>query len=342
MEADMARFQFFCTGLLLLTCAAAVAKPDRELPKAVISPENAERLVKIDELKRDVWRIVWMPRQRQVAFLSWQQPVEILEIDSFKQSRLIGEGHKPIQFAISNDGKNAAWSDNSTMVHVLDSKSGKTLTVDTMTSQASIAFSPDGETFATGGYGTHAKLWKTKTGELVHLLGPLPEDRLVKGGLTVVFSPDGKTLAVGNRNSVTRLFDVKTGNLLHKLANQMSHELKFSPDNRELAIVHVDGSIGIWDASNGNLLRSCNTKAEELYSLDWSPKGDMLATSGKKAKITLWDSRSLKMLKELDSPDWVIQVRFSPDGTRLVSSGGTILRSPERKVTIWGMTGPNK
>jgi WD40 repeat protein len=112
----------------------------------------------------------------------------------------------------------------------------------------------------------------------------------------------------------------------------MSQEIKFSPDGRILAAVYVDGTIHLWDAKNGTLLRSCQAKADELYALDWSPKGDVLATSGRNARITLWDPQNLAVLKELDSPEWVDQVRFSPDGNRLISAGGTFLPSPDRNL----------
>jgi WD40 repeat protein len=79
------------------------------------------------------------------------------------------------------------------------------------------------------------------------------------------------------------------------------------------------------------------TGGRETYSLDWSPRGDVLVTAGLGGKIILWSARDLTALKELEAPEWVIRVRFSPDGARLFSAGGTVLPSPDRKVTIWGL-----
>jgi WD40 repeat protein len=331
--------QQFCTWALVLACAvAAFGKPNREIPSNAISVKNAADVVKIDEVRRDVWRIVWIPKSREVAFLTWEQPVEILEMGTLKRVRVLAEGRKPVHFAISHDAKIVAWSENgSTKVQVQDLHSGKELNVDAKQAQSGIAFSPDGKWLATGGYGAEAKLWNAKSGELAHSLEVPPKHVKVDGGLTVAFSPNGNNLAVGNRNHVTRLYEVETGKLLHTLDKRMTHEIRFSPDGKVLAATYVDGSIGIWDVGKGNLLKSFQAKAEELYSLDWSPKGDVVATAGRNAKITLWDANTLTLLKELESPEWVIQVRFSPDGTRLLTAGGSLTNRQDRKVTIWGL-----
>jgi WD40 repeat protein len=195
-----------------------------------------------------------------------------------------------------------------------------------------MAFSPDGKLLATGGYGTQAKLWSTTSGKLIRCLDA-PRD----GGLTTVFSPDGKLLAVGNRNDVTRLFEVETGKLVHTLPRTMSHELKFSPNGQVLAVAYVDGSVGLWDVDSGNLLFASKTKGEEIYTLDWSPAGDVLATAGLKGDIILWNASNLSILKQLDAPEWVIRVRFSPDGSRLYSAGGKSFPAVDRKVSVWGL-----
>jgi len=144
-------------------------------------------------------------------------------------------------------------------------------------------------------------------------------------------------LAIGNRNAFIRLFEVPTGKLLHELPRSQTQEIKFSPNGRTLAAGYVDGTVGLWNVADGKLLRSEATGAQEVYTLDWSPKGDVLATAGREGRIVLWEPQELKVLKSLDSPEWVIQVRFSPDGTRLLSAGGRMARGPDRKVAVWGL-----
>ena len=70
----------------------------------------------------------------------------------------------------------------------------------------------------------------------------------------------------------------------------------------------------MWDVASGKSVATAKLPAEELYTVDWSPKGDLLVTAGSKAKIVVWEPKELKPLKELDAPDWVIRRCFSPSG----------------------------
>jgi WD40 repeat protein len=323
----------FVLVVLLTLCAHGAGGTGTKRQAPVISPANAAHVRKLKELQRDVTEIVWGPRSWQVSLHGWEQPIEVLDAESFRPVRKIGANLRPIHFAVSPDGGTVALCENGTSVEIRRELRGKrVLFVETKDRQPGMAFSPDGKLLATGGYGTQTKLWEVATGRLVRSLETAPE-----GGLTVVFSPDGKLLAIGNRNGQTRLYEVATGKLLHILPRDMSQELKFSPDGRVLAVAYVDGSIGLWKVADGSLLNDRATGAKEVYSLDWSPRGDVLATSGLQGKIILWDPRNLSVLKDLEAPEWVIRVRFSPDGTRLLSAGGSVQAGPDRRIVVWGV-----
>jgi len=315
----------------------ALARLDWVEPKwkstgPVISAESAARVAKMDEVAHDVWEMGWWPRTREPVFLSWESPIEILDSKTFKAVRTIGADKKFVHFAVSTDANSLAWCENDTRVIVQNLRSGRSMVLEAGSHQPSMAISGDGRVVATGGYGTTAKVWDAAAGFLVHTLDAGPA-----GGLTPVFSPDEKILAIGNRNGETRLYETETGKLLHVLPKKMTQGLKFSPDGRVLAAAYVDGSIGLWDVANGQLIRACPTSGEETYRVEWSPRGDVLVTSGRKSKTTLWDPKDLSVLKELESPEWVICVRFSPDGARLFSAGGSMAKGPDRKVTVWGV-----
>src|SRR5262249_11945889 len=161
--------------------------------------------------------------------------------------------------------------------------------------------------------------WRVEDGRLTRTFDAGP----TVGGLTPAFSPDGRLLAIGNRNSTTGIFDVATGDLRFSLPKKWSHELRFSPDGRTLAVVHVAGSVALWKVADGSQIAERGTQAEELYTVDWSPDGSLLATAGLKGAITIWDPRDLSVLRELSAPEWVIQVKFTPDGLNLHWAGGS-------------------
>ena len=250
---------------------------------------------------------------------------------------VIGDGKKIIDFAFNRDENLVAYSENdrSKTAQILDRRTGKTVSVDAGADQPDVIFSPDGSLLATGGYGSPVRLWSVPDGELVRELyaGPMA------GGLTLEFSPDGRILAAGNRNSTTILYETATGKPLATLPKSESHELQFHPDGHTLAIVYVDGSVALWRVADGALLRVQKSGAEELYTVDWSPDGTLLATAGKNGKITLWDGRDLSVLRELTGPEWVIRVKFTPDGLNLHYAGGSGVQGGSRHLGVLGIEG---
>jgi WD40 repeat protein len=156
------------------------------------------------------------------------------------------------------------------------------------------------------------------------------------GGLRPAFSADGRTIAIGNRNSQTTLFDVATGKRLLSLTKRETQELAFHPSGHLLAVSYVDGSIRLWDSATGELIAEQEKVAEEIYSLDWSPNGKLLASSGLHGDICLWDEQ-LQLCHTLAAPEWVVSVKFSPDGAQLITAGGEAARGGRRSVTVWGI-----
>jgi WD40 repeat protein len=317
---------------IIVTVVTAAPAPPIKLPTP-ITPANVDRIRPVGEIQRDVRSIVFGPGARRIALHGWETSVDVLDAGTLQPVRQIAADQKLVHFTAASNGDTVAWSENGSRVEVRDLRTDKVLVLETGSQQPGVAFAPDGKTLATGGYAIEAKLWDPATGMLIRSL----DVGAPAGGLTPVFSPDGKFVAIGHRNSETRIFETATGKLYTVLPNKMSQELKFSPTGRTLAVGYVDGSLALWDMRDGTLLRSCATGGDEVYTLDWSPDGDLLATAGLHGKIILWDPRTLAPLKELEAPEWVIQVRFSPDGARLFTAGGTALKSNDRKVTIWGI-----
>jgi hypothetical protein len=322
-------------GSSVALSALALNAPARAKPKPAITAANAAQVRTVGELAGDAWEILWGPKPGELTLLGWEEPAEVFDAATLRSLRKIGRDQKLIHLTASADGETLAWCENTTQVEVRRLRTEKNLIIDTKNSQPQMALSADGKLLATGGSGTQAALWDAVSGKLVRSLDAGPE-----GGLTVVFSADGGLLAVGNRNGATRLYDVASGKLVHTLVKTSSHELKFNPAGTVLAVAYVDGTISLWDVGSGELRHESRSDAPELYALDWNPKGDVLVTSGREGKITLWDPRALTVLKELEAPEWVIRVRFSPDGSRLVSAGGPATKSPERKVVLWGVPEP--
>jgi WD40 repeat protein len=328
----MLRFTSLSILAVVIVGHIGLAKPSPrqdEQAEPPITAANAKHVASIQELKKAASRIVPGPVRGQLTFVRWMQSIEIVGERDFRPLRTVAVGYKPMYFAASKNGRLHAWLENDTRVVIEETLGGKQLEIDTENLRPWTAFSPDSKLIATGGVGTQAKIWDT-SGNMLRTLS-VGEN----GGLVPVFSPDGKLLAIGNNKHTTRIFDVASGDLVRTLERESSHELAFSPDGKKLAVAYLDGSVGVWSVATGELLRLKATGNTELNCLDWNPAGDVLATAGRGGKITLWHPDTLTPLKELVSPAWVIVVRFSLDGSRLFSSGGSTPVSDDQAVTIW-------
>jgi WD40 repeat protein len=296
-----------------------------------ISLDNVASLHTAGRFRLNAQRIAWRPDHNEVGLFEFDKALQLRAADDFRLLRTVGESHQVAGFDFSPRGDLVAIGDNSSKAFLVNLSSGKEIPLDTGNRQPSVRFSPDGKFLVTGGYGNRAILWSAQSGERLGNLETGP----VTGGLTPVFSPDGKILAVGNRNnSSVCLFDVATRRLLRALPSEMSQELEFDPTGQRLAITHVNGKLSVWNVQSGKLHKLGRWTAEELYSVDWSPDGTLIATSGRNTWLTIWRADDLRILKEIEAPDWVPCVRFNPEGTRLVYAGGAATPGGERSIEV--------
>ena len=105
-----------------------------------------------------------------------------------------------------------------------------------------IAFSPDGQTLASGWI--DISLWDIRSGELKSEFSGHTD-----GLRSVAFSPDGRILASGSSDTTVRLWDVETATHLTTLTghtNGITH-IAFSPDGKTLATASDDATALLWD-----------------------------------------------------------------------------------------------
>ena len=199
----------------------------------------------------------------------------------------------------------------------------------------SLAFSPDGQTFATGSNG-HVDLWDPGSGEQrtshswngewVHALA---------------YSPDGKTLAMGGKNSRgARLWQVGTGQFVQLGGGGMIHRLAFSPDGRTLALSRAQRSFQLWDAVQLVERWSLSGHADTVTGLAFGPDNQTLVSGSEDGTVKVWDvvgGRELATLaaatgsEKSRKANRVLAVAFSPDG-KTVAAG-----FPNGTIQLWDL-----
>jgi WD40 repeat protein len=179
-----------------------------------------------------------------------------------------------------------------------------------------IAFSPQGDTLASGSDDTSVKLWDVTTGQCLKTLQG-HTSRI----WSVAFSPDGQILASASDDTSVKLWDVTTGQCLKTLQGHISsiYSVTFSPQGNILASSSGDQTVRLWDVNTGqcfkmlqghtNLVSSvtfCPVRVEATLEVSTSSEMDLpdencqiLASGSYDETIKLWDVKTGKCLKTL-------------------------------------------
>ena len=156
---------------------------------------------------------------------------------------------------------------------------------------------------------------------------------------SVAFSPNGRMLASGSADDTIRLWNSHTGAHLNELIHGGDvHSVAFSPDGSMLASGGSrNTSIYLWDTNTGENIKVLRGHLHAVYSVAFSPSGDILASGSRDGTIRLWDVNTGETLKTLTAQNNAVNsVAFSPDG-KTIASGGN-----DGTVRIWNTnTGAN-
>jgi WD40 repeat protein len=190
------------------------------------------------------------------------------------------------------------------------------------------AFSPDGRLLAIAGQGHDIVLFDTTNGKEQRRLHAHPTIE------SLAFSPDGKTLVSGDNSGCLALWDVAAGQRVPPSPEPFGPlwGLHFVAGGRQLR--SFSDGLYWWDVASGRRIR--HLPRDPAWRGPWSisPDGKILTTFVLKSdqeSSVLVDTATGQPARTL-AGDKVINFgsTFSPDGTKLFTTGGF-----EPRITIW-------
>ena len=265
----------------------------------------------------------------------------LLDVETGREIRHLGHNNLDVSaVAFSTDGRTALTADVSS-VEAWDPSSGRNLRSfrahsysdgaarTRNTTADSISVSLDGRWLLTPGVNNNLMLWELATGRRIRFFAG-HEDLVT----AVALSPDGSKALSGSQDKTARVWDVATGSLLQTFRAHLGPVsfVGFTADGRGAITGSRDGRdrITLWDIATGQGLRTFGPASCASVSTD----GEHLVTKDSDGSVHLWELSTGRELRRFQAGHWaryVGSVSISPDGSRIVATGG----DESAPVRIW-------
>lgn len=149
-----------------------------------------------------------------------------------------------------------------------------------------------------------------------------PENQIYR----FAFSPDGKQIVAAHYNATADIWDVATGKRLHGLQEPAGKivEVAFNHAGTMVATASMDKTIRVWDAQTGLQLHQfpypmTNNGMLKLY---FQPRTDDLISAQSFDGYQIFHLGATPQIQSFTGKVMTYDLTFSPDGTRVVTSGG--------------------
>ncbi len=233
----------------------------------------------------------------------------------------------PLCVCWSSDGAKIATASHAGTAHVWNADDGSLLF--TLSGHESlvvvVTWSPDSAWIATGSRDETVRIWNAASGSLERTLSGF------EGEIAAIqWSPNSDKLVTTQWDRALWIWDLTSEQespqqVLYGHSGRIL-ALAWDPTGKQLASASSDRTVRLWDVAAPGYSRAVNVRQKQrVMSLDRSPDGRRLATTTDGGNIQVWsadlDHRiTLSDARSGDSEDDVLQVRWHPDSSKIVTA----------------------
>lgn len=161
---------------------------------------------------------------------------------------------------------------------------------------------------------------------------------------TVCVSPDGKQILSSGDDGTIRIWDIGTRKEVNNFpAEKVSSGVvypvtgvAYSPDGKTFISGQKTSLPKLWDTSLGRVMKRVSQKTAGIYSLAFSPNGNLIAL-GTYGSISICDANSSKEISiPISRTSPIISVEFSPDNQSLIAV------ADNQEISLWDTNSGNK